>query len=259
MPTSAEEEAERLKNEREAAAAKQSDQHQAVIASTLPNGMVKEQMQAQAERPDANNKTQEIKDYERRQEADAELKARYAKAAENNPPHPTIQHSELIAADNAKAVAENIKTEQRQKEEAARQETAKAADNDKAETAKAEQAKADEQANEAKRIEAAQAIERGAAEPTSRFAQRRAQLDNQQATQLQERQREDGATYSRFAERRKADQSSQRFVAGQEQSDWRQRQAARAEQRPAREATEARASLANNADGKQKDREGNER
>ena len=256
MPTSAEEEAEGRKNEREAVAAEQTDQHQAVIASILPNGMVKEQMQAQAERPDAN-KTQELKDYERRQEADAELKSRYAKATENNPPHPTIQHSKLIAADNAKAVAENIKTEQHQKEEAARQEAARTAEHDKAETAKAEQIKASERAKEEPRKESDKSQQRTAGAPSA-FAQRRAEYDTQHAqTQEQQRQQEADVSARRFAERRAV--VPERYQPLREQSDFRQRQEQRAAERPAREATEARTSLANNADGKQKDREGSER
>lgn len=252
MPTSAEEEAERLNKEREAAATKQSDQHQAVIASTLPNGMVKEQMQVQAERPDANNKTQELKDYERRQEADAELKSRYEKATENNPPHPTIQHSKLIAADNAKAVAETIKTEQLQKEEAARQITAKATDIDKS-----EQIKAGERAKEEPPKDSEKSQQRTAAAPSA-FAQRRADFDNQHAqTQEQQRLKEAEISARRFTERRAV--APERYEPLREQSDWRQRQEQRAAERPAREATEARTSLANNADGKQKDREGSER
>lgn len=257
MPTSAEEEAERLKNEKEAAAAKQSDQHQAVIASTLPNGMVKEQMQAQAARPDADDKTQEIKDYERRREADAELKARFARAAENNPPHPTIQHSQLIAADNAKAVAETVKVEQLQKEEAARQEGAKTADHDQAETAKAEQVKASERAKEEPRKASDKSQQRTAGAPSA-FAKRRAEYDNQPAqTQEQQRQQEADASERRFANRRAV--APERYQPLREQSDWRQRQEQRAAERPAREATEGRTSLANNGDGRQKDREGSER
>ncbi len=257
MPTSAEEEAERLNKEREAAAAKQSDQHQAIIASTLPNGMVKEQMQVQAERPDANNKTQELKDYERRQEADAELKSRYAKATENNPPHPTIQHSKLIAADNAKAVAENIKTEQRQKEEAARQEATNAANHDKAEKAKGEQIKAGERAKDEPGKESDKSQQRAVGAPSA-FAQRRAEYDNQHAqTQEQQRQQEADASERRFANRRAV--APERYQPLREQSDFRQRQEQRAAERPAHEATEARTSRANNADGKQKDREGSER
>ena len=287
MPTSAEEEAERLKNEREAAAAKHSDQHQAVIASTLPNGMVKEQMQAQAERPDARE--QSLDDYHVRQAADAEREKRFAIARENNPPHRTIQHSELIAADNAKAVAENITAEKRQKEEAARQEATKTADHDKAETAKAEQAKTDQHAKEeTTRQETAKAADidksehvkvderakeeqrKGAdksqqgiamAGAPSAFAQTRAEHDYQRAqTQDQQRQHEAEAGERRFANRREVVPERYqplRDCTEREQSDWRQRQAARAEQRPAREETEKQQSLANN--GKKREQDGNER
>lgn len=281
MPTSAEEEAERLKKEKEAVA-KQSDQHQAVIASTLPSGMVKEQMQAQAGRPDARD--QSLNDYRARQAADAEREKRFAAAKENTPPHPTIQHSELIAADNAKVVAENIKAEQRQKQEAARQEAAKTANHDKAETAKTEQVKADQHAKEETarqeaikaadidKIEQVKAGERakeeqrkqtansqqGTASVPSAFAQRRAEYDSQRAqSQEQQRQQETDGAARRFADRRAV--APERYEPLREQSDFRQRQAQRAAERPAREATEARASLANSSDSKQKDRDGNER
>lgn len=286
MPTSAEEEAEGRKNEREAVAAKQTDQHQAVIASTLPNGMVKEQMQAQAERPDARE--QSLHDYHARQAADTEREKRFAIARENAPPHPTIQHSELIAADNAKALAESIKTEQRQKEESARQEATKTANHDKAETAKAEQVKADQHAKgETARHETAKAADidksehvkadertkeeqrKGAhksqgtaiADVPSAFAQARDQHDHQRAqTQDQQRQHEAEASERRFANRRAV--APERYQplrdhTEREQSDWRQRQAARAEQRPAREETEKQQSLVNN--GKQREQDGNER
>ncbi len=283
MPTSAEEEAERLK--REAAAAKQSDQHQAVIASTLPNGMVKEQMQVQAERPDAHE--QSLDDYRARQAADTEREKRFAIARENNPPHPTIQFSNVIAADNAKAVAENFKVEQHQKEDAAKQEAAKVADNDKAETIKAEQAKADQPVKEdvtrQETVKAAdidnseqiKADERAKEEQRkdsnksqqgtamagapSAFAQARAERDHQRAqTQDQQRQHEAGERH--FANRRAVVPERYqplRDYTEREQSDWRQRQAARAEQRPAREETEKQQSLANN--GKMREQDGNER
>lgn len=283
MPTSAEEEAERLKKEREAAAAKQSEQHQAVIANTLPNGMVKEQMQARAERSDARD--QSLDDYHARQAADTEREKRFAIARENNPPHPTIQHSELIAADNAKTVAENITAEKRQKEEAARQEATKAADHDKAETAKAEQAKTDQHAKEeTTRQETAKAadidksehvkaderakeeqrkasdkLQQRAAGVPSAFAQRQAEYDNQRAQTQEQQRQETDVSARRFSERRAT--APERYQAlrdytEREQSDWRQRQAARAEQRPAREETEKQQSLVYN--GKKREQDGNE-
>ena len=284
MPTSAEEEAERLKKEKEAASANQSDRHQAVIADTLPNGMAKEQMQAQPERPDGHD--QALADYHARQTADAKREQRFAAARENNPPHPTIQLSNMIATDNAQAVAENIKAEQRQKEETARQEAVKTADHDKAETLKAEQVKADQRVKEeVTRQETAKAAEIDKSEhikagelakeeqrkgadksqqevaSTSPFAQRRAEYDRERAqTQDQQRQQESDASARRFANRRDAAPEHYqplRDYAEKEKSDWRQRQEVRAEQRPAREETDKQQSVSNS--GKNREQDGHER
>jgi hypothetical protein len=90
--------------------AEQDAKQRQVIASTLPEGMAKEQMQPQ--RPDEPTQQQLLKDLETREQAKDKRDALYAAAALNNPASGAEQLRDALAADNAALVEARLKQAQ---------------------------------------------------------------------------------------------------------------------------------------------------
>lgn len=87
--------------------AEQNAKQRQVSASTMPEGMAKEQMQPQ--RPDEPTQQQLLKDLEAREQAKDKRDALYAAAALNNPVSGKEQLRDVLAADNAAVVEARLK------------------------------------------------------------------------------------------------------------------------------------------------------
>ena len=87
--------------------AEQDARQRQVSASTLPEGMAKEQMQPQP--PDERTQQQLLKDFEAREQAKEKRDAQYAAAALTYPASGKEQLRDVLAADNAAVVEARLK------------------------------------------------------------------------------------------------------------------------------------------------------
>jgi hypothetical protein len=295
MPSPAEDEAERLKREQEeqvrtAKINEAADRQRQIVNATMKEGMAKEQtaQHAAPTRPDHIQKSEQYKRDEAIRQRVLDEAARNEQlrkeqdAAQKQPQQPANQPRDAEPtyrsyADQPAVREEPTKAEERQKSEQVKADAVKAAaelaERQKTDQQKTEKEKQGERAkDEAMKADVGRAtIERKAElahtqaqqmQPRS-FAERRALGDAQAAQQAQQGQQQERlaavAGIQRYAERRAA-QTSERSDnrPPQEASDFRQRQAQREAERPAREETEKRQSMQNST-GKDRDKDGNER
>lgn len=219
MPTPAEDEAARLKQQEADAAERQRQ----VIAETLRDGMAKDQMQAPA-RP----ASPQLAEQEARQR-DAAQREKILEAAKANN-HPQVRLNDAMAA------AVKAAPDERSKEEAAKQEALKQ------EALKQEALKREQQ----QRQVSTQAQEQPKGLTLAQLRAQEGQAQTERAVEQRERD------LQRFAQLR-ANQSPARAQPEREGTDRRRLSELREAQQPAREETEKRQSLINS--GKPKDKE----